>query len=57
VFGAAYFPARHEWPATGLADELEPAGLWDFIAAPFRGGRPTAAPDGRTVEPSLGAGV
>jgi sterol desaturase/sphingolipid hydroxylase (fatty acid hydroxylase superfamily) len=36
VFGTAYFPAKGEWPATGLADELEPAGLWDFIAAPFR---------------------
>lgn len=36
VFGTAYFPAKDEWPATGLADAPEPAGVWDFFATPFR---------------------
>ena len=36
VFGTAYFPAKEEWPATGLVDEPEPADLVAYFVAPFR---------------------
>ena len=35
VFGTAYFPARDEWPATGLADAPEPSGMIEFVSRPF----------------------
>jgi sterol desaturase/sphingolipid hydroxylase (fatty acid hydroxylase superfamily) len=43
VFGTAYFPARDEWPATGVADFPEPQSVVEFLFAPFmRGfGRPS----------------
>jgi sterol desaturase/sphingolipid hydroxylase (fatty acid hydroxylase superfamily) len=33
VFGTAYFPERDEWPATGLADQAEPATLGAYLLA------------------------
>ena len=35
VFGTAYFPARDEWPDTGVADFPEPASVREFLFAPF----------------------
>ena len=35
LFGTAYFPAKDEWPATGVADFPEPAGVVDYLTAPF----------------------
>jgi sterol desaturase/sphingolipid hydroxylase (fatty acid hydroxylase superfamily) len=35
LFGTAYFPARDEWPQTGVADFREPASVRDFLLSPF----------------------
>ena len=35
LFGTAYFPARDEWPATGLQNEAEPKSISDFLWRPF----------------------
>jgi sterol desaturase/sphingolipid hydroxylase (fatty acid hydroxylase superfamily) len=35
LFGTAYFPAKDEWPDTGLADFPEPAGVGEYLLAPF----------------------
>lgn len=37
MFGTAYFPAKGEWPQTGVSDFPEPESLADFFLAPFRG--------------------
>lgn len=36
LFGTAYFPARDEWPETGMFDQPEAASLSDFMWRPFR---------------------
>lgn len=35
LFGTAYFPAEDEWPETGVEDFPEPAGVVEFLWAPF----------------------
>lgn len=42
VFGTAYFPARDEWPATGVADVPEPATMVEYLASPFLARKPAA---------------
>jgi sterol desaturase/sphingolipid hydroxylase (fatty acid hydroxylase superfamily) len=46
VFGTAYFPAKDEWPATGLEHDPEPADLVEFFLAPFRPQAGATAADG-----------
>lgn len=36
MFGTLYIPAKDEWPNTGLIDQREIDGLWDYICRPFR---------------------
>ncbi len=36
VFGTAHFPARHEWPDTGIAEHDEAKTLNDYLLRPFR---------------------
>jgi sterol desaturase/sphingolipid hydroxylase (fatty acid hydroxylase superfamily) len=43
VFGTAYFPARGEWPQTGLADFAEPRGIVEWLLAPFRPMQPSVS--------------
>lgn len=45
LFGTAWFPARSEWPATGLAEIDQPRSLWGWIDLPirFRRDRPDEA--------------
>jgi sterol desaturase/sphingolipid hydroxylase (fatty acid hydroxylase superfamily) len=40
VFGTAYFPARDEWPQTGVADTPEPATVAEFLTSPFVARKP-----------------
>ena len=35
LFGTAYFPAKEEWPETGVADFPEPQTMRAFLLAPF----------------------
>ncbi|MDB5449526.1 MAG: hypothetical protein JWQ52_654 [Phenylobacterium sp.] len=54
VFGTAYFPAKEEWPRTGLAEVGEPRSLRAFLDLPFRfdpAGRPPALA-GDAIEPA-----
>lgn len=44
AFGTAYFPARTEWPATGLVDVREPASLGEYLARPFDRAKPAVIP-------------
>lgn len=43
VFGTQYMPARNEWPATGLADRPEVAGISDYVFRPFKRAQTPAA--------------
>lgn len=36
LFGTLYVPAKGEWPETGLADEQEVDGFWDYLWRPFK---------------------
>jgi sterol desaturase/sphingolipid hydroxylase (fatty acid hydroxylase superfamily) len=36
VFGTAQFPAKGEWPATGITELSEPKRLGDYLWSPFR---------------------
>jgi sterol desaturase/sphingolipid hydroxylase (fatty acid hydroxylase superfamily) len=36
LFGTAYFPAKDEWPATGIADQPEARTIGDYLWGPFR---------------------
>jgi len=36
LFGTAHFPAKGEWPETGLEDFPEPDGVADYILSPIR---------------------
>lgn len=38
LFGTAYWPAKDEWPAVGLADVREPRTLREWSGMPFRTG-------------------
>jgi sterol desaturase/sphingolipid hydroxylase (fatty acid hydroxylase superfamily) len=40
VFGTAYFPAKDEWPLTGVADVPEPATMVEFLTSPFTRRKP-----------------
>jgi sterol desaturase/sphingolipid hydroxylase (fatty acid hydroxylase superfamily) len=45
LFGTAYFPARDEWPDTGVPDFPEPASMTEFLFSPFTyRRRPVATP-------------
>jgi sterol desaturase/sphingolipid hydroxylase (fatty acid hydroxylase superfamily) len=35
LFGTAHFPAKDEWPQTGVADFPEPANLREYLLGPF----------------------
>jgi sterol desaturase/sphingolipid hydroxylase (fatty acid hydroxylase superfamily) len=55
VFGTAYFPAKEEWPQTGLAEVGEPRSLRAFLDLPFRfdpNGRRPPAIAGDAIEPA-----
>ena len=39
LFGTAWFPAKSEWPKTGLAEVDQPRSLWSWIDVPIRLGR------------------
>ena len=39
VFGTAYFPAKDEWPDTGLSDVAEPRTIKEYLDLPLRFGR------------------
>ena len=43
LFGTAYFPAAHEWPDTGMAEQPETKTLQDYLWGPFK--RRTRAPE------------
>jgi sterol desaturase/sphingolipid hydroxylase (fatty acid hydroxylase superfamily) len=43
LFGTAYFPARDEWPDTGVPDFPEPASMTEFLFSPFTYRRQPAA--------------
>lgn len=47
LFGTAYFPESHEWPATGVHDQPEPTTIDDYLWRPFRSGRRSGADVGR----------
>lgn len=36
LFGTAYFPAKDEWPDTGLTDTRETSNISDFLWGPFK---------------------
>lgn len=36
LFGTAYFPAKNEWPDTGLADVREPTSFREWLSLPLR---------------------
>jgi sterol desaturase/sphingolipid hydroxylase (fatty acid hydroxylase superfamily) len=38
LFGTAYFPENHEWPASGVPDQPEVRTVRDFLWRPFRRG-------------------
>jgi sterol desaturase/sphingolipid hydroxylase (fatty acid hydroxylase superfamily) len=42
LFGTAYFPAKDEWPETGVADMPEPETVLDYLWAPFATAGPPA---------------
>ncbi|MGF6770360.1 sterol desaturase/sphingolipid hydroxylase (fatty acid hydroxylase superfamily) [Paraburkholderia sp. GAS199] len=50
LFGTLWIPAKHEWPATGLDDGVQPRSLFSALSWPLRmhAGRPTAL-DGKPV--------
>jgi hypothetical protein len=35
MFGTAYFPAKDEWPETGVAGIVPPSSLSDFLLFPL----------------------
>lgn len=43
LFGTAYFPAKGEWPATGLSDVREPRSVRELLDFPWRYRRATQA--------------
>lgn len=36
LFGTAHFPARDEWPDTGVHDQAEPQTISDYLLRPFK---------------------
>src|SRR6266404_3990066 len=36
IFGTAYFPARDEYPKTGLANQREPESVLEYVVSPFQ---------------------
>lgn len=48
VFGTAYFPAKDEWPATGLAEIREPRNVREWLDFPLRYRRPKDCLDGES---------
>ncbi len=49
IFGTAYFPARDEYPKTGLANQREPKSVIGYVISPFQNG----GTDGEILTPSL----
>lgn len=47
MFGTAYFPARGEWPATGLAEVDQPRNVREWIDLPWRLKPATEQPEPR----------
>jgi sterol desaturase/sphingolipid hydroxylase (fatty acid hydroxylase superfamily) len=39
IFGTAYFPARSEYPKTGLLDASEPPSIARYLSMPFESAR------------------
>jgi sterol desaturase/sphingolipid hydroxylase (fatty acid hydroxylase superfamily) len=52
LFGTAHFPAKAEWPATGVEGAPEPAGVADFYLLPFRLRPALAGAGAAAAEPS-----
>jgi sterol desaturase/sphingolipid hydroxylase (fatty acid hydroxylase superfamily) len=44
LFGTAWWPAREEWPDTGLAEVDQPRNVREWVTLPWRFGRPEARP-------------
>ena len=55
LFGTAYFPARDEWPATGLAGIDQPRNVREWLSLPWRpahmGTEPAPAPERPSLAP------
>jgi sterol desaturase/sphingolipid hydroxylase (fatty acid hydroxylase superfamily) len=49
IFGTAYFPARDEYPKTGLANQREPESVMGYVISPFQ----NRGTDGEILAPSL----
>lgn len=49
LFGTAYFPAKDEWPATGVVDFPEPKTMREFLLAPFTHRKGAARPPADVV--------
>ena len=44
LFGTAYFPAKHEWPDTGIEGQRETKTLTEYLVRPFRRETKTVQP-------------
>lgn len=44
LFGTAYFPAKHEWPAVGLHEIGQPRNVREWLSLPWRFGREEERP-------------
>jgi sterol desaturase/sphingolipid hydroxylase (fatty acid hydroxylase superfamily) len=55
IFGTAYFPGKHEWPATGIIGEPEPVQTRDYFFRPFKRGDRHSATISRGMEESQSA--
>ncbi len=51
LFGTAYFPDRHEWPAVGIAEVREPQTIGEYVTLPWR--YPNAEPDDQPGDASV----